>query len=133
MSLNKAGAKARDAVRKQDLATIQKALEMYRYDTPGNGNYPPEGLCWDTSVGSGGCSLPNPLQDYWSASSDLQDLVTAGIIARIPVDPINDATYNYNYEPDSIGQGGCTVNTCRWRLRARLETSGWYYVYNPDY
>ena len=132
VSLNNARKKARDAVRKQDLATIQKALEMYRYDNPGNGNYPPEGLCLDSSVGSNGCSVPNPPQDYWSTSSDLRDLVTAKIIARIPIDPINNRTYYYYYEPDNIGQGGCTVNTCRYVLRARLETGGWHYVYNPD-
>ena len=127
VSMNEPRKKARDAVRKDHLATIQKSMELYWQE---HEHYPPEGLCLDSSVGSGGCSIPDPPQDYWHANSDLQDLVSEGIIGSIPVDPINNATYYYWYEPDNIGQGSpnCTVNTCRWRLYCRLESAGGVYT-----
>jgi len=83
------------------LDTIKTALELYYQEY---GHYPPEGQSYDTSIGAGN-SLPDPPQENWSPGSDLQDLVSAGIIRTIPVDPINNATYYYDYEPDNIGQG----------------------------
>lgn len=120
-----------DEIRKRDLATIRAALEQY-WDV--YGHYPPEGLCMDSSVGCGncGCAVDNfPGGDYWDANSDLQDLVAEGYFGKIPIDPINDSTYYYYYEPRSRGQGGCEVNSCEWTLCARLETTGkWYCIYS---
>ncbi|MBU4512627.1 type II secretion system GspH family protein [Patescibacteria group bacterium] len=131
VALNNARAKARDAKRKADLRQIQKAFDLYydKYD-----RFPPEGLCWDTSVGSGGCVLPTPLQDYWDPNSDLQDLVTEGFMGRVPVDPLNNGSYYYNYEPDQIGQGTppCTVSCCRYTLWATLEGGGTFTVKGGD-
>ncbi len=123
VSLSSAREKARDATRKQDLNTIQKALELYWAE---HERYPTEALCLDSSVGSDGCSIPSPPSDYWHSSSDLQDLVAEEILGRIPIDPINNAIYYYWYEPDNVDQGSppCQVNTCRWFLCSRLETTG---------
>ncbi|MCK4520480.1 type II secretion system protein [Candidatus Parcubacteria bacterium] len=138
VSLSGARDRARDAIRKSDMSQIRKALEVYwsTYE-----HYPPEGLCCDTSVGANpiadycwvGCQS-NPPGDYWDANSDLQDLVTADITSVIPVDPINDATYGYWYEPDNIGQGvpPCQVNSCRYVLCCRLETGGNYCVHSLE-
>ena len=118
--------RSRDAVRKHDLHTIQIALETYWqfYE-----RYPSEALCTDSSVGSDGCSIPSPPQNYWHPNSDLQDLVSEGFLGTISVDPINDASYYYWYEPDNVNQGSppCQVNTCRWSLCCRLETTGGNY------
>ena len=115
--------KARDIIRKQHLDAIQAALELYYQEYE---HYPPEGQTYDTSIGAGN-SLPDPPQNNWSSGSDLQDLVTTGIIKTVPIDPINNATYYYYYEPDAINQNGCKVNSCRWVLRCRLEATGAYY------
>lgn len=115
--------KARDTRRKQDLSTIQTALELYwqKYE-----RYPGESMGWDLSIGS----VPANPQNYWDANSDLQVLVTEALIGRIPIDPTNNATYYYSFEPDSDGQGppakpACILNSCRYVLCAnRLEETG---------
>ena len=115
---------ARDGIRKQDLSTIRSALEEY-WDI--NGHYPPEALCWDSSVGCGGCGcvvFDFPNGDYWDANSDLQDLVAQKSFGKIPIDPINNSIYYYSYEPGGAGQEGCLVNSCEWYICCRLETTG---------
>ena len=135
VSVKDASARARDAVRKQDMTMLKKALEAYWL---GSFHYPTESLCTDSSVGCGGCgcAVSNfPNGNNWDTNSDFQDLIAEGYIGVIPVDPINDSTYHYRYEPDGIGQGSpaCTVNSCRWSLWCRLETTGaLYYVYSDD-
>jgi len=131
VSLGPARERARDAVRQQDLAAIQKALELY-WDE--HERYPPEGWWCDSSIGtqSGvGCPV-SPAGADWGATSDMRDLVTEGWLSVIPIDPINDSTNYYWYEPDGIGQGipGCTVSTCRYTLCARLEQVGGNYCLN---
>jgi prepilin-type N-terminal cleavage/methylation domain-containing protein len=132
-SVNRARMKARDAVRKSDLRQISLALSMY-YQT--YGRYPAEVNCLDTSVGISngtGCPVPTPPGTTWGVTSDLQTLITEKYMGELPIDPINNEIYYYYYESDNIGQGNpvCTVNTCSYVLRARLEsvTSGspWYY------
>lgn len=116
-----------------DLNTIQTALELYwdKYE-----RYPTEGHCHDTSIGGYQCGgwPPSFAQDYWADDSDLQNLVSEGFLSRIPVDPINNTSYYYRYEPDAVGQGspGCQVNTCRWQLSTALETTGTYYVKSAE-
>ncbi|MCC2631080.1 MAG: gspG [Candidatus Paceibacter sp.] len=134
-TLNTARAKARNAKRMSDLHQITLALNLYYQN---NGNYPPEGLCIDSSIGSNSCAFPNPPEADWHASSDLRTLVAAGFLPQLPVDPINDLNYNYYYEPDSTGQGTaplplCTVNSCSYVLRARLERTGTVYWYDDSY
>lgn len=131
ISLQGARQKGRDSVRQQHLVTIQQALELYwdKY-----AKYPPESPWCDSSVGevSGNCP-PNPIQSAWSAGSDLQDVVAEGFLSILPVDPINNATYYYWYEPDNVGQGtpACLKNTCRYVLCAsKLERTGSNYCLN---
>ena len=113
---------ARDGVRKQDLSTIRGALEEY-WDI--YGHYPTEGWWCDSSIGAAGAACPvTPPQDYWNISSDLQDLVAQKSFGKIPIDPINNSDYYYQYEPSGLGQGGCLVNACEWTLCCRLETTG---------
>jgi prepilin-type N-terminal cleavage/methylation domain-containing protein len=125
VSLDGARKSARDAIRKQDLRNIQIALEAYYHLN--NATYPPEGHWCDSSIGTQGSGCPvAPAQSAWGAGSDLQDLVTAGLLKTIPVDPINNSTWYYNYEPDGAGQGSppCTGRVCRYGLYARLESGG---------
>jgi prepilin-type N-terminal cleavage/methylation domain-containing protein len=124
VSMQGVRAKARDSVRKQDLRTIQMALELYqvRYE-----KYPPEGHWCDSSIGTQGGDCPvSPPQTDWGATSDLRDLITEGFLGSLPKDPVNSSAYYYWYEPDNIGQGTppCQVNSCRWILCARLEETG---------
>jgi len=125
VSMKKAREKARDSVRKQDLKTIQMALELYwdKYE-----KYPPEGHWCDSSIGTkdgGGCP-PSPPQNDWGTTSDLRDLITEGFLKSLPKDPVNNSIYYYSYEPDGKGQGTppCQVNSCRWTLCAKLESTG---------
>ncbi len=130
VSLGPVRGKARDGQREQDLNTIQTALEIYYGNRE---KYPPGELIWDLSIGNGGgsASFPTQAQSYWDASSDLQNLVNEGILQKIPVDPINNLTYYYDYDPDTPGQPSvepplkCVKNTCRWKLCAnKLESTG---------
>ena len=122
VSLGPVRGKARDGQRKQDLNTIQTALEIY-YGS--HEKYPPGELGWDLSIGGGG-SFPNPPKTSWAANSDLQALVNEGLLQKIPVDPTNDATHYYSYEPDTPTTPLlCAQGTCRWELCAnRLESTG---------
>jgi len=122
-SFNSAMKKARDAQRKQDLNTIKMALEQY---WSVYGHYPPEHFYCDSSIGaseSSDCPVSSP-QDYWDLNSDLQALVEEGYFGKIPVDPINNSIYYYQYEPDADTQNGCQVSCCQWELCARLESTG---------
>jgi len=125
---------ARDGIRKQDLSTIRSALEEY-WDI--YGHYPPEDgfishspVCTDTSVGCGscGCTAPEfPNGDYWGTDSNMNYLVAQGSFGKAPIDPINNSTYYYQYEPNYGTQGGCQVGphaSCEWTLCCRLETTG---------
>ncbi len=117
VSMNTAKEKARDAKRKSDLNQIRKALEV---SVNNRGYYPGDGQCNDKST----CwNSANPIWRY---------LVTEDkLLSDLPVDPINDATYYYYYEPNSFNQGTCNESNrdkaCEFVLRARLESGGYYY------
>lgn len=122
VAVNNVREDARDVNRRADIQQIYKALQMY-YDD--NNAYPSEGWC-DSSVGSCGYACPcNPLEDDWSATSGIYTaLIGGGYISKLPIDPINDASYYYNYEPDCNTQGICSGTCCYFRLTARLEQGG---------
>lgn len=94
--------RARDAQRLADITSIAKALEVYKAQY---GRYPdPVGNStggWEVS------SNPNGNHPF------LQQLVTAGVIPKVPVDPINtgDMTITgakiYYYYRYSAGSSGC--------------------------
>jgi hypothetical protein len=85
-------------------------------------------MCTDTSNGgNGGCGAAGGTGD-WDANSDLRDLITNGYMPALPKDPINNANYNYNYEPWNANQGGYTAAGQAYDLCARLESGGSYCV-----
>ena len=120
--------KARDSKRKQDIVQIEKALVLYweKYD-----QFPGETWC-DSSVGSCGSNCPcDPLQDNWSVTSAIYTgLVGNDIIGYLPIDPKNDATHYYWYEPccnqNCAGGRTCVgMGCCEYTIGAKiLEATG---------
>lgn len=108
--------RARDGQRLQDMASIVKALELYKAQF---GAYPaavgnsPGG--WEIS------SNPNANHPF------LQQLVTANIVSQVPVDPVNTGDMNtagskiYAYYRYPAGTGGCP--TAYYVLAARTGES----------
>jgi len=121
-SLNTARAKARDARRKSDIKQIELALEL-NFDRHGSFTQP-ETMCSDTSYGGlGACGAAGGNGD-WDSNSDLRDLVTDGFMSELPLDPINNSTYKYNYEPWNAGQSGYVSAGQAYDLCATLESGG---------
>lgn len=109
-SLDGARRNSRDAKRKSDIVQISRALRLH-YDD--NGSYTqPENIGADRSNSAG---------DDWLANSDLRDIVTDGYMPSLPVDPLNDATYYYIYEPLNTNECQGNRSGCAYTLCARLE------------
>ncbi len=111
-SLNTAREKARDARRKSDLQEMRIALEMMYAAT---GKYPGE-QAYDTSLGSSNGTKPSG--DDWTHSAAIYANLVPTYIPALPVDPINNGGYYYNYEP--------YLNTQDYCLSAPLEGGGRY-------
>lgn len=119
-------AQARDAQRKQDIAAISNALAGYYTLLQ---NYPTEGGTCESSKGRGP-ACPQAGNDWGTAAGDYiyQNLiVNQAFLKKLPIDPKNDSTYYYRYEPaadQSIGTD-CSLasgNPClRYWIGARLE------------
>lgn len=128
-SLNTARMKARDVQRKSDVQQIALALEL-DYDKYGSYTQP-ENMCSDTSYGSlGTCGGVGGTGD-WDANSDLRDLVLHGFMAKLPLDPLNNATYYYTYEVKNAGESGLTRAGEGYSLCAKLEIGGSYCTSRP--
>ncbi|MDD5032281.1 MAG: type II secretion system protein [Patescibacteria group bacterium] len=85
-AVNVARKKSRDARRLEDLAQMQKALELYYHD---NNRYPPINSAWTYTsfCGNNWCYLENALAPY---------------IKPLPRDPAGpQGTYKYHYDADS--------------------------------
>lgn len=129
VAMGNAQKKARDAIRKADLAEIQKALDIYYYDNPAAGEYPGEGGC-DSSKGTCG-TCPCSGND-WSAASEIWDKIVVDnkIIRALPKDPVNDSNHYYWYEPtcEEIDAGGDCIGEgcCGYYLGCNLELEGAY-------
>ena len=123
VSLNTAREKARDAKRKADLQQISTAIELF-YDT--TGSYPLEQSAACTFDSSRGCDSGG----YWTEEHGIRTTYLGHNISefiKLPVDPINDSTYYYLYEPH------CQVGSTKqgYYIRTRLEENGsWYYLKN---
>ena len=121
VALNNARLKARDVKRKADIVQLSKALELYYaiYNA-----YPSEAAC-DSSRGScSSCPCSGTDWQYTTASYIGLSLRNAGLMQNLPIDPKNNTTYYYNYEPN-CNQGVCTgKGCCDYLLRARLEAGG---------
>lgn len=126
-SLNSARERARDAQRMSDLNQIRKLLELAYLD---NNYYP----------GDWGCEESNCNGTYgWDPNGDLwKQIVDAGHASQLPVDPINEGAWYYQFEASSAGQDddcdtisgtGKWDQSCTFTLRARLEgqDGAWYY------
>jgi len=101
--------KARDAQRLQDMASIVKALQLYRVK---NGEFPDEvqttnGLGWELSMEDGG-----PATDF------LSQLRTSSTVGKVPIDPKNagsggmdpsngSSRWMYFYHRYPAGSSGC--------------------------
>lgn len=91
VSLNLTRVKARDTRRRADVDQMVKALHIYEAE---HGVFPGD-----------------PTQWYHSNTSNfLPELISEGILASKPVDPINNDRYFYSYTP-STGSGVCPPNT----------------------
>ncbi|OGD86818.1 hypothetical protein A2164_02570, partial [Candidatus Curtissbacteria bacterium RBG_13_35_7] len=125
-------AQARDAQRKGDINALTNALAGYYTIIQ---EYPTFERTCDTSRGGGGagnptdCSTAVSGSDWGTSASDslYQALVISqGFLKKLPVDPINNATYYYKYEPGSNSTQYCTSasgNRCtRYWVGVRLES-----------
>jgi hypothetical protein len=123
---NLARVEARDAKRKSDLKQIQKALELYYDDF---GAYPSETAC-DSSVGScSSCPCAESDWNYTNVNYIGRSLRDNDILKDLPLDPTNDTTYHYRYEPD-CNHGRCPspLGCCYYDLRVRLEKTGAWHI-----
>jgi type II secretion system protein G len=115
-SLNTAREKARDARRKADLHEIQLALEAYAADT---GLYPNENAC-DSSRGWGATACSTMTGSDWNHSSYIWTALVPNYISALPVDPTNNASHYYYYEPN--------IGTKDYCLAVPLESGGTYRI-----
>lgn len=97
VSMQDVRAKARNAIRKQEISQIMKALELYYFDHeeyPASGGATSPNSGWSNSGDSSWDTLKSKLSDY----------------IQLPIDPINDTTGwsgggKYNYSYFSLGYG----------------------------
>ncbi|TSC93437.1 MAG: putative General secretion pathway protein GspG [Candidatus Berkelbacteria bacterium Licking1014_7] len=128
-------AKARDAKRKADLATLQQALEGY-YEV--NGKYPTCDNVIEAWLYEG--VSPNPPNDSNLAWNSIYRALVPKYIGNIPLDPKYNGSFSggvsvsltrnaYMYYPLSANGGLQCSEEQRYSLWAKLETSTWT---NPD-
>lgn len=128
-AFNLARVEARDTTRKSDIKQIQKALEIYFDDF---GAYPGETNC-DSSIGSCGSACPcaDSNWDYSNGSYIGSSLSDNDIFKKLPIDPLNNTTYYYNYEPE-CNQGRCPSprGCCYYTIGVMLERTGAWHTLN---
>lgn len=114
VSLNSARQKARDARRQSDLKQISTAMELHMSEVE---TYPIHDV--------GDCTTDNSIAQVDAASLDQticsgNSIVANGetLLASIPEDPTNSATYFYGYETDTTGAETGESSYCIW---ANLE------------
>lgn len=121
VSANSVRAKARDTRRKADFRQLRTALELYFDQFNG---YPGEAGWCDSSKGVTAPNCTGFVGNAWPVNG-LQQLEANGNVARLPVDPINDAAYFYYYEPVSNQtQFGVTCGSppCAYKISTFIET-----------
>lgn len=114
--------RARDAKRKGDIKQIHTALELYYNNRQ---TYPSEDWC-DSSRGSCASVCPCAGSDWdYNVNRIGGSLRSEKLMQNLPKDPLNNATYFYDYEPD-CDQGICPApaGCCYYELNARLEGGG---------
>lgn len=145
-----AGLRARDDQRRADLDKMRSILEIYRKD---HGAYPgivvpPNELNCDSSVGaltSQPCASGETLTGFgtdwgYQETAGYPSEIATGLVptyvSELPLDPLNNETYYYFYEPacnqdDTLC--GRTVDCqskgcCAYRVGAKMETTGTVYT-----
>ena len=118
-SLSAARENGRDARRVSDITQISRALELYWLEHDG---YPSETWC-DSSLGSQNTACPASEGD-WSETSFIHTALVPDYIPDLPIDPINNDTYYYTYEPIAAGSDYC--------LGAQLENGERFRKFNGD-
>ena len=133
VALGGAREKARDTKRKADLHTIRTALELF-FDKENSYTNTNE-ICGDYSTGCSSCGCGGEsahAYGNWSPTySNLYRALVPEYMISPPIDPINNSTYYYYFEPNSDSQGSCVDSSwsvsCEFVLRATLEGGGnWY-------
>ena len=118
VSLNSARVKARDALRKGDMAQIRTALSLYNFE---NARYPICGT-WDGTLADFGATIGDAVGDgSWCYLNGVGVDLTAGarpIMMIMPLDPKNadnlaatDNIYIYRYVTDITGSQYALVYT----------------------
>ena len=119
-------AQAKDAQRKTDISVITNALIAHEATF---GQYPAETGC-DSSIGSENNPCPvNHPESTWDSNSFIYiALVGQQVFKQLPIDPKNDHTFHYRYEPYSSGDNPKSKNpcfgtgqVCRYWIGSRLE------------
>lgn len=98
VSYNNIQKRARDSIRLQDVANLQKAFEVYRTI---NGAYPQKSPAASSADWARSTTQPN---DYVSGITGGGD---GAILSQLPVDPINDSSSHYKYYLYPPGSKGC--------------------------
>ncbi len=123
-SLSDVRVKANDKKRMADLRSMQVALDLYLDD---NGRYPAENWC-DSSIGSAGIRCTDMIAagnvgSGWDTNSIFySQFIGSGVMSELPVDPINNGTYYYYYEPTNASEGPGLGQG--YFVRTRLEETG---------
>lgn len=108
--------RTRDTIRSSDMATIVKSLEAYYVV---NGEYP---ASYNPSGGASGWEMSH---DVAAGRVFIQDL-GGHVGSKIPIDPSNTSTLNYQYIALNTGYdfgGACTISEPFYVLRATYESS----------
>lgn len=112
--------RARDSQRNNDIATIQKALEMYHVD---NGGYP---TCSNTTYQPGGVR-----GSCYSDSVNFVAALSPKYLAEVPKDPANTGEQRYRYVFGSKKIGDVTYSASsddNYILAASRESKGGPYA-----
>lgn len=109
--------RSRDSRRADDFSTVEKTLAAYYADHfayPGETDPSNNTIICDSSYGAdfdAGCppdgnNSSNPLGQWYQVSTFYSSL-SPTYISTLPVDPINDINYYYQYEPSNNPSGQC--------------------------
>ncbi len=110
--------RGRDAARLTDLANLQQAINVAVQEATGSGSS--SILCVGGTQGQACTSSTNP-EGTDTRKSDGTGWVKVNLssqksvsVPTLPVDPVNDATYNYTYNTNAAGDA--------WEINAALES-----------
>lgn len=121
VSLSSTQIRARDTKR---IAEVRQLALLVRSYIIANNTIPNEVAGCDRSYGSGD-PCPTTPGTNWNSSVGLSAALVPNFASSLPVDPINNTTYYYGYEPNHITG---SRNGCVWAI---LERGGYFRVGLP--